>query len=53
MANLQKYTKNGCANLFAHFDRSLSNNSNQDIDEKRTNLNYNLAENQENHKMKF
>lgn len=47
MANLQKYTKNGCANLFAHFDRSLSNNSNQDIDEKRTNLNYNLAENQE------
>lgn len=43
MAHIEKYTRNGTANLFAHFDRTLSNNSNKDIDPARTHLNYNLA----------
>lgn len=43
MAHIEKYTRNGTANLFAHFDRTLRNNSNKDIDPARTHLNYNLA----------
>lgn len=43
MANLSKHTRNGTANLFAHYDRTLKNNSNRQIDSSRTYLNYNLA----------
>lgn len=43
MAHIEKYTRNGTANLFAHFDRTLRNNSNKDIDPTKTHLNYNLA----------
>ncbi len=43
MAHLKKYTRNGTANLFAHYDRTLTNNSNKDIDPARTQYNYNLA----------
>ena len=42
MANYQKFTQGSIHNLFAHFDRSLSNNSNKQIDSSRTHLNYNL-----------
>lgn len=44
MANFSKYTRPGTPNLFAHYDRNLSNNSNKDIDSSRTHLNYNLAQ---------
>lgn len=43
MANYEKFTRNGTANLFAHFDRTLKNNSNKDIKPEQTHLNYNLA----------
>ena len=43
MANFQKYTRGSIHNLFAHFDRTLSNNSNKEIDSSRTHFNYNLA----------
>nr|CDL66166.1 unnamed protein product [uncultured bacterium] len=46
MANYEKFTRNGTANLFAHFDRTLKNNSNKDIKPEQTHLNYNLAPDQ-------
>lgn len=45
MANYSKYTRAGAPNLFSHFDRSLKNNANKDIDSSRTHLNYNLVVN--------
>ena len=49
MANAQKYNREACGHLFAHYERGKDKDGNyikfgnQDIDPTRTHLNYNLA----------
>lgn len=43
MAHAMKHTKAACGHMFAHFDRTGENISNENIDPTRTHLNYNLA----------
>lgn len=43
MAHMMKYTKASCGHMFAHFDRTAENISNENLDRARTYLNYNLA----------
>ena len=39
-----KFNKISCGHMTSHFDRSAKNISNENIDESKTNLNYNLAD---------
>lgn len=49
MANVAKYTRGACGHLMKHYERAKDENGeyvkfhNQDIDQARTHLNYNLA----------
>lgn len=44
MAHLQKFAKNNLGVLLRHYDRSVGlNNGNENIDHSKSNLNYNLA----------
>ena len=47
MAHMMKHTKASCGHMFAHFDRRAKNISNENLDETRTHLNYNLATHQQ------
>lgn len=44
MAHVQKYTKGNVQGLSIHWDRKTENHSNQDIDNERSHLNYDLCE---------
>jgi len=44
MAHVEKYTKGSVQGLSIHWDRKTKNHSNQDIDNKRSYLNYDLCE---------
>lgn len=44
MAHVQKYTKGHVQGLSIHWDRKTKNHSNQDIDNERSHLNYDLCE---------
>lgn len=46
MAHLMKFNKASCGHMFAHFDRSAENISNENLDRTKTDLNYNLATHQ-------
>ncbi|MBR6636660.1 MAG: plasmid recombination protein [Phascolarctobacterium sp.] len=47
MAHAMKHTKAACGHMFAHYDRSAENISNENIDRSKTHLNYNLAVHQQ------
>ena len=53
MAHMMKFTKSSCGHMFAHFDRSANNISNENLDSSRTYLNYNLAERQNMNQIDF
>lgn len=44
MAHVEKYTKGSVQGLSIHWDRKTENHSNQDIDNERSHLNYDLCE---------
>ncbi|MGH0957040.1 MobV family relaxase, partial [Bacillus paranthracis] len=44
MAHVQKYAKGNVQGLSIHWDRKTENHSNQDIDNERSHLNYDLCE---------
>lgn len=44
MAHVEKYTKGSVQGLSIHWDRKTENHSNQDIDNERSDLNYDLCE---------
>ncbi|MEV4914686.1 MobV family relaxase, partial [Bacillus proteolyticus] len=44
MAHVQKYTKGNVQGLSIHWDRKTENHSNPDIDNERSDLNYDLCE---------
>lgn len=44
MAHVQKFTKGNMQGLSIHLDRKTENHSNEDIDNERTHLNYDLCE---------
>lgn len=44
MAHVKKYTKGNVQGLSIHWDRKTENHSNQDIDNERSHLNYDLCE---------
>lgn len=44
MAHVQKYTRGNVQGLSIHWDRKTENHSNQDIDNERSHLNYDLCE---------
>ncbi len=44
MAHVEKYTKGNVQGLSIHWDRKTENHSNQDIDNERSHLNYDLCE---------
>lgn len=44
MAHVEKYTKGSVQGLSIHWDRKTLNHSNQDIDNERSHLNYDLCE---------
>ncbi|MEB9745925.1 MULTISPECIES: plasmid recombination protein, partial [Bacillaceae] len=44
MAHVEKYTKGSVQGLSIHWDRKTENHSNQEIDNERSNLNYDLCE---------
>ncbi|HDR7139214.1 TPA: plasmid recombination protein, partial [Bacillus cereus] len=44
MAHVEKYTKGNVQGLSIHWDRKTKNHSNQDIDNERSHLNYDLCE---------
>lgn len=44
MAHVQKYAKENVQGLSIHWDRKTENHSNQDIDNERSHLNYDLCE---------
>lgn len=46
MAHMMKHTKAACGHMFAHYDRTANNISNENIDRTKTHMNYNLAANQ-------
>ena len=47
MAHMKKHTKASCGHMFAHFDRNAEHISNENLDRRKTRLNYNLATHQQ------
>ena len=43
MASIEKYTHSAVSNIIRHCNREIRNNSNKDIDNTRTHLNYKLS----------
>ena len=43
MAHVAKHSRNVCGHMFAHYDRTANNISNEKIDKSKTINNYNLA----------
>lgn len=46
LAHVMKFNKTSCGHMTSHFDRSAKNIGNENIDESKTKLNYNLADHQ-------
>ncbi len=53
MAHMMKHTRSAVGHMFAHYDRSANNISNEKIDWSKTGLNYNLAEHHELSQLEF
>ena len=47
MAHCMKFTKAACGQMFSHYDRQKDHFGNENIDQMRTHLNYNLATHQQ------